>query len=565
MKPKEKGKKTKFYLSKNFYLLLIVLASLFMSIGYATVNSVSLDFTGEASIKSSPGIYVYNAQIGTGTNGTNPDNSRITMLYNDVMKSVISLGSNTNSTLTVNITMYNTLSYPTIFTGITYSENFYSNNNITYDLNGISVGTVLPANSSTSFTMTFRYTGNDTSNNILTSYLKFNFKKFYTITYQNIDTTNKNYPTYILDEESSKTVTFTGDIPYDVNISPSVSYTYNSPTLTLNNVKNNITINRYYSITYHLDGGTNAQNNPTRYLHGASETIHDATKTDFIFDGWYDNSSFTGSAITSTTGLSGNLNLYAKWINNLSPYRSVTQLALGDTVIYEMANGNDVECKVLYDSSSSYGIQIVAMSTLENVSLGNGSTSLSGVKYSSNQTYYNTAKDGYNNARSKLNTRARTYVNTDLSPANGARVIGTPPDNPDVANIERTSGTPSYLNNQGFNDIDTYYTTDLNQMNLSSVNAAAISTNYWMGSNYFYATNSLTSLYVRMVMANATTITNSSTGTYANNNRCLTYRSNGLNNSQSFGNSQGLRPVFTLKNTIYYDSSSTPYRLSATN
>ena len=329
MNQKSKNK-IKFYQNKNFYLVLMVLATLLMSVGYATVNSVSLDLVGEARIKSAPGIYVYNAQIGQGTNGTNPSNSRITMLYNDVMKSMIVLGSNTNSTLSLTVTIYNTLSYDTIFTGITYSENFYDNNKITYDLSGISVGTVLPANSNTSFTMTFRYTGNDISDNILNSYLKFNFKKFYTITYQNIDTTNKDYPTYILDEESSKTVTFTGDIPYDVNITPSVSYTYNSPTLTLNNIKNNITINRYYSITYHLNGGTNAQNQPSQYLHGQTVSFGTPTNGTLTFDGWYQNASFTGTAVSNTSGLSGNLNLYAKWTSVVSY-----------TIAYELNGGTN--------------------------------------------------------------------------------------------------------------------------------------------------------------------------------------------------------------------------------
>ena len=319
-------RKTKFYQNRNFYLVLMVLAILFMSIGYSTVNSVTVDLSGEAKIKSSPGIYVYNAQIGQGTNGKNPNDSRITMLYNDVMKSVVVLGDNTTATLTMTITIYNTLSYDTIFTGITYSENFYSNNNITYDVNGISVGTILPANSNTSFTMVFRYTGNDISNNTLASYLKFNFEKFYTITYQNINTTNKNYPTYILESESSKTVTFTGDIPYDVEVTPSGAGSYNLSThvLTLTNVHQNISINRFYSITYNLNGGTNAQNNPTKYLHGANVSILDASKTDYVFAGWYENSGYTGSAVVNTNGLNRNLTLYAKFLSGVVAITSVT-------------------------------------------------------------------------------------------------------------------------------------------------------------------------------------------------------------------------------------------------
>ena len=174
--------------------------------------------------------------------------------------------------------------------------------------------------------MVFRYTGNDISNNTLASYLKFNFEKFYTITYQNINTTNKNYPTYILESESSKTVTFTGDIPYDVEVTPSGAGSYNLSThvLTLTNVHQNISINRFYSITYNLNGGTNAQNNPTKYLHGANVSILDASKTDYVFAGWYENSGYTGSAVVNTNGLNRNLTLYAKFLSGVVAITSVT-------------------------------------------------------------------------------------------------------------------------------------------------------------------------------------------------------------------------------------------------
>ena len=364
---KKEKNKFKIFINKNLYLLLIIVATLFMSIGYATVNNVTLDLDGTSNIKSHPGIYITDATITGGTNGTQTDRSSINMLYEDIMKSRIVLGNNQNATLTMSITMRNTTSDKTMFTGVTYSNNFYDNNLITYTISGLNNEDVLNPGASKTFTITFSYASNDISNDTLNSYLKFNFEKFYTITYQNIDTTNKNYPTYILDGETTKTVTFTGDVPYDVDISPSVSYTYNSPTLTLNNIVTDITINRYYSITYNLDGGTNPSNPPDRYLHGASVTLPTPTKTNSTFGGWYTNSGFTGNAVTTTSGLSTNLTLYAKWSS--STYQVATSFITSmvgdasdtstDVITLTPPTGGNCTNTLAYDGTTDKNLRFV--------------------------------------------------------------------------------------------------------------------------------------------------------------------------------------------------------------
>ena len=68
-----------------------------------------------------------------------------------------------------------------------------------------------------------------------------------------------------------------------------------------------------YLITYVLNGGRQAENQITTFVSGDTLTILNPTKAGFQFDGWFDNSAFNGSAITSTTGLSANITLYAKW------------------------------------------------------------------------------------------------------------------------------------------------------------------------------------------------------------------------------------------------------------
>ena len=72
-----------------------------------------------------------------------------------------------------------------------------------------------------------------------------------------------------------------------------------------------------YTISYTLNGGTNGSN-PTSYtVETDTITLDPATKTGYTFDGWYNNSEFTGDAVTSIPkGSTGNITLYAKFTVN---------------------------------------------------------------------------------------------------------------------------------------------------------------------------------------------------------------------------------------------------------
>lgn len=78
-----------------------------------------------------------------------------------------------------------------------------------------------------------------------------------------------------------------------------------------------------YVITYDVAAGHYTLTNPD-YSFSLSKVVdltasqNIPTKAGYTFLGWYKNPEYTGSAVTTTSGLSGNLNLYAKWGKNIT-------------------------------------------------------------------------------------------------------------------------------------------------------------------------------------------------------------------------------------------------------
>lgn len=88
-----------------------------------------------------------------------------------------------------------------------------------------------------------------------------------------------------------------------------------------------------YSVTLQTDGGTIASGKEvTGYTYGTGAvlpTTNDITRKGYRFDGWYADSSFSGSPVTEITGTdTGNKTFYAKWMRNTIPIIS------GNTINY---------------------------------------------------------------------------------------------------------------------------------------------------------------------------------------------------------------------------------------
>lgn len=88
-----------------------------------------------------------------------------------------------------------------------------------------------------------------------------------------------------------------------------------------------------YSVTLQTHGGTIASGKEvTGYTYGTGAvlpTTNDITREGYRFDGWYADSSFSGSPVTEITGTdTGNKTFYAKWTRNTTPIIS------GNTINY---------------------------------------------------------------------------------------------------------------------------------------------------------------------------------------------------------------------------------------
>ena len=98
-----------------------------------------------------------------------------------------------------------------------------------------------------------------------------------------------------------------------------------------------------YTITYELDGGTNAPENPASYnVETETITLKDPAKAGYTFEGWYMAEDFTGNAVTEIVqGTTGNITLYAKWVKE------------GDyTITYELDGGTNAP-----ENPASYNVE----------------------------------------------------------------------------------------------------------------------------------------------------------------------------------------------------------------
>ena len=248
----------------------MTISILFMSIGFASINSIVINIDGLASATPQDGLFFTDILYDSSQNVA-IEESKVLNMYQTMMQSKITLSSElVNSSITYKLTIYNNTDDDYYFVGTSYDNEFYSNSNITFSLTNIDTGSLVRSKDYIIFYITFKYnTDTVPDSNILESSINFNFEKGYKVTYENFtDTTS--YPKSVYGNSNLVVNLGTLDAPIEVskdgNILSSSSYTYSNNILTISNANGNIHIRKLkaYTITNMVKNGS-FENNLTNW------------------------------------------------------------------------------------------------------------------------------------------------------------------------------------------------------------------------------------------------------------------------------------------------------------
>lgn len=250
MNKKYKIKNNKQFL--NFVLMISILISIcFLAIGYAAIDPITLEIKGSAEAKSQNHIFITDAIL---TDNKNADtaNSFVVDFYQNILNSKVILSPSTTDTyVTYTITVYNSNNSEYYFAGTSYDNTGYDNSGIIFELSNIKEGTLLGSKEFLTFNITFKYKEQIAASNVLNSYIAFNFKQGYPVTYENI--TNSNLPSFAALGEiftvNLSNVTNPIEVKMNGAILSSSQYTYTNNTLTIANVTGPIHIRQKKSYT----------------------------------------------------------------------------------------------------------------------------------------------------------------------------------------------------------------------------------------------------------------------------------------------------------------------------
>ena len=161
---------------RRFLLLLIIIGTMFIGIGYASINSITGEITGTVLAEVQSGVFItdveYVSDIEADMNISRVENFIGTTLNNTVGLSE----TNPNSQITYKVTVYNNSEEEAVFVGPIYDEEFYSNPNIEFEISGFTEGEIIGANESREIIITFKYK-NETipEETTLSSYINLKF------------------------------------------------------------------------------------------------------------------------------------------------------------------------------------------------------------------------------------------------------------------------------------------------------------------------------------------------------------------------------------------------------
>lgn len=164
-------------MTRTFKIILCVVLSFcfsFFSIGYAYVVT-DIVVSGNTSSVPQTGIFITDVRILDGESGTD-----VSAVYGANLGSTVTLGSSANSTVSMEITFYNSYNELYNYAGAHYMDEAYSNDNITFSVDNFSCGSlyaapIIAAKDYLTCRITFSYAKFVSGMNVLESLLNFNF------------------------------------------------------------------------------------------------------------------------------------------------------------------------------------------------------------------------------------------------------------------------------------------------------------------------------------------------------------------------------------------------------
>lgn len=260
------------------YSSFIFVCFLFSCIVYASISSVGMEVDGVAKAEVQDGIFITDVVYSSG-NGVDESNSSIKSFYQTMMSSHIELGTNTNSSITYTVSLYNNSNDLYRYNGPKYDSEFYDNSNITFKIEGLNIGDTISPKDKLSFTITFYYSDtSNISNNILNSYITYSFQKIYTITYENL--TNTTLPTYVVSGEDYVANIGVADYKISIYMSNTLltkdEYTYDNGTIKITKPTGNI------RIVYTEDKNMNDEIIPEKKEDGTGAKLSDNFTSEYV-------------------------------------------------------------------------------------------------------------------------------------------------------------------------------------------------------------------------------------------------------------------------------------------
>lgn len=221
------------------FMILLSVSTIIMGIGYAAIDNVTLELSGNTSVKKVDNVRITKVEYKSDLLA-NKEESKINHFNKTTINSKIVLGDDIDSTISYEVTLRNDTDSTYKYVGAVNdnSKEFYDNDNIEYEVDGIDNNELLLPDTEKVVILTFKYKSEPIDNQILNSYINIKFIKIYNIEYVNIDS---NDLISTIGEDENANIEFK-NLLANIEVTGDLDYEYNNGILSISNVASDIKI-----------------------------------------------------------------------------------------------------------------------------------------------------------------------------------------------------------------------------------------------------------------------------------------------------------------------------------